>query len=46
MDAPHYVHNGVLSDVLLACLCYYKHHSCTDAPQYVHTDTLSDVLLA
>jgi len=46
MNAPHYVQIHVISEVILACLSSYKHHSGMDVPQNVHTDVLSDFLLA
>ena len=41
MDAPQYVYVDVPSDVQVAWMFYYTHHSDMDAPQYVHVDVLS-----
>jgi len=46
MNAPHYVHIDVLSEVPLPCLSYYTHHSVMDIPQNAHIDVHSNFLLA
>ena len=35
MDAPHYVHADVPSDVLLSWMFYYTYHRDMDVPQHV-----------
>jgi hypothetical protein len=46
MDAPLYVHVDVLSDVAVAWMFYYTHHSGMDTPQYVNVDVISDMAVA
>jgi hypothetical protein len=38
MDAHQYVDVDVPSDVPVAWMFYYKHHSYMDTSQYVHVD--------